>query len=53
VWAVSLWGRWWVFAAMLSMAAFFAWGSVGMALQWPGFRPEPELDEDDDEAAAD
>jgi hypothetical protein len=48
VWTIPLWGRWWVFVATLLVSALFAWASVGTALEWPGFRPEPEFDEDDE-----
>jgi hypothetical protein len=51
-WSIPLWGRWWVFVAMISLSVFFAWASVGVEAEWPVFRSEPEPDEEAEEDAA-
>ena len=48
-WCFAFWGRGWLFIAMLLLTAFFTWGSRGIALELPGFRPEADADEEEDE----
>lgn len=38
--------------SLIAISACLAWACVGTALEWPGFRPEPDADgEEDDETA--
>jgi hypothetical protein len=52
LWSIALWGIWWVFFGMLAISACLAWASIGTALEWPGFRPEPDPEgEEHDESS--
>lgn len=52
LWCIALLGVWWVFSGMVAIASCLAWASLGTALEWPGFRPEPDPEgEEDDETA--
>jgi heme A synthase len=40
-------------ALAVAVFLFFAYGSLGTAFHWPGFRPQPAQDEEDDELEGD
>jgi hypothetical protein len=44
--AIACWGSWWAFAASLLVSGVNAWGALGKWFEWPGFRPEPDPEDE-------